>query len=112
MTVQELTTRFPEIPASLRDEPVLARFAETFAALLRQARSPSPCATRHDAANHYYLKLVGPLAIHGYGLSKREQVLEELEGLLKRHAADPASFAKSLLPDDVADTEVRGPGCG
>lgn len=112
MTIQELTARFPEIPATLRGEPVLARFAETFAALLRQARSPSPCATRHDAANHYYLKLIGPLAIHGYGLSKREHVLEELEKLLRRHAADPAGFARSLLPEDVADSEVRGPGCG
>ena len=30
MTVQELATRFPEIPKDLFDEPTLERFAETF----------------------------------------------------------------------------------
>lgn len=111
MTVDELTARFPEIPADLRGEPLLARFAETFDELLQMARSPSPCATQHDAANHYYLKLIGPLSIYGYGLATRDGVLADLQQLLDRHAADPAGFAASLLPAGTADREVRGPGC-
>lgn len=90
---------------------MLARFAEELDGLLRAARNPSACAERHDARNHYYLKLIGPLSIYGYGLSTRERVLAELEELLERHAADPGGFAKSLLPEDTADEEVRGPGC-
>jgi hypothetical protein len=111
MTVQELVARFPEIPADLHDEPVLARFASTLGGLLSRSRKPSPCSTQHDAGNHYYLKLVGPLSIYGYGLSSREKVLSQLEELIERHDADPEAFASSLLPEDVASSEVRGPGC-
>ncbi len=111
MTVAELIARFPEIPADLREEPILRRFAATFADLLRVARSPSACATQHDAANHYYLKLIGPLSIYGYGLATRERVLADLTQLLARHEADPGGFPASLLPPDTADREVRGPGC-
>jgi hypothetical protein len=111
MTVRELLARFPEIPPDLHEAPVLARFAGTFDALLCQARMPSPCATAHDAANHYYLKLIGPLAIYGYGLSRREQVLADIEGLLERHARDPQGFAASLVPSGAAAAEVRGPDC-
>lgn len=111
MTVQELVARFPEIPVGLRGEPLLEELADALDGLLRVARSPSPCATEHDAPNHYYLKLVGPMAIHGYGLSTREAVLAELQGLLDRRRADPDGFARTLLPDDTADREVRGPGC-
>ncbi len=99
MTVRELATRFPEIPGDLLDEPTLERFAETFDELLRGARNPSACSAEHDAANHYYLKLIGPLSIYGYGLSTREQVLSELQGLLERHAADPQGFSASLTAD-------------
>jgi hypothetical protein len=112
VTIQELTARFPEIPADLRGEPVLERFAATFDGLLRLARNPSNCARQHDAANHYYLKLIGPLAIYGYGLSTRPRVLADLQELLDRHDADPDGFAASLLPPDTAGSEVRGPGCG
>jgi hypothetical protein len=66
----------------------------------------------HDAANHYYLKLIGPLSIYRYGLSTRERVVRELTAHLERHAADPGGFGASLLPEDVAPVEVRGPGCG
>jgi hypothetical protein len=111
MTVSELIARFPEIPRDLHGEPVLARFAETFGPLLRVARSPSACATHHDAPNHYYLKLVGPMSIYGYGLSSRERVLGELDQLLERHAADPAGFAASLVPAGASEREARGPGC-
>jgi len=111
MTVQELITRFPEIPRDLHGEPLLARFAETFDDLLGVARKPSACATQHEAANHYYLKLIGPLSIHGYGLATRERALADLQELLDRHAADPKGFAASLLPEATAEREVRGPGC-
>ena len=111
MTVQELGARFPEIPRDLHEEAVLLQFAETFGELLRVARNPGACAAEYDAANHYYLKLIGPIAIYGYGLAKREQVLAELQQLLDRHEADPAGFAASLLPEDTAEQEVRGPGC-
>ncbi len=111
MTVAELLSRFPEIPADLRDEPALAELARECAELLAVARQPSPCSTGHDAANHYYLKLIGPLAIYGYGLSSREKVRSQLQELIARRRADPAGFAASLLPQEVADAERKGPGC-
>ena len=111
MIVQELVTRFPEIPRDLHDEPVLEQFAEMCDDLLRVARNPSACATQHDPANHYYLKLIGPIAIYGYGLSTREGVLGELQELLDGHAADPDGFATSLLPRGAAEKEVRGSDC-
>ena len=111
MTIQELVARFPEIPADLHGEAVLERFASTFKALLQVAHKPSACSTQHDAPNHFYLKLIGPLAIYGYGLSPREKVLGDLQSLLDRFAADPDGFADSLLPADLAANEVRGPDC-
>ncbi len=111
MTVQELVARFPEIPKDLHEEPILSRFAEVFGELLWVARNPGACATQHDAANHYYLKLIGSMSIYGYGLSTRERVLAELQELLDRHETDPGGFAASLLPKDTAEREVRGPGC-
>jgi hypothetical protein len=111
MTVQELVARFPEIPADLHGEPMLERFASTLGNLLSRSNKPSACSTQHDAGNHYYLKLIGPLSIYGYGLTTREEVLAQLEELLERHDADPAGFAASLLPEGVAAREVRGPGC-
>jgi hypothetical protein len=41
----------------------------------------------------------------------REGVLAELQKLLVRHETDPGGFAASLLPEDTAEREVRGPGC-
>lgn len=111
MTVEELFARFPEIPGDLRAEPVLERFAATFGDLLLAAREPSPCATSRDAGNHYYLELIGPMSIYRFGLSTRDRTLARLEDLLRRHADDPEGFATSLVPADVADAEVRGPGC-
>ena len=111
MTIDELIARFPEIPASLHGEPLLQRYAEGLGEILEVARQPSPCATGHDAANHYYLKLIGPMAIHGYGLSSLEKVLGQLQSLLDQYHADPAGFGRTLLPADTATEEVRGPGC-
>ena len=111
MDLNELLARFPEIPADLREEPLLERFAASLAGLLREARNPSPCATEHDRANHLYLGLIGPLTIYGYGLATREATLAGLEQLLDRHDTDPDGFALTLLPADTSDAEVRRPGC-
>jgi hypothetical protein len=111
MTVQELTARFPEIPTDLHGEPVLAALADTCGPLLAEARKPSACATQYDAANQYYLALITPIGIYGYGLSKREALLQQLQALVDRQRADPAGFAASLLPNNTAVAEVKGAGC-
>ena len=111
MTVQELVAAFPEIPKDLHGEPLLAQFAETFGGLLRIARDPSACSSEYEAGNHYYLKLIGPMKIYMYGLSTKEKVLSKIQELLDQHAADPDGFADSLLPENSAANEVKGPGC-
>ncbi len=111
MTVQELATRFPEIPADLWGEPLLAAFADAFEEQLETAQKPSACAEEHDAGNHFYLKLIGPMDIYRYGLYDRERVLEEIRKLVEGHRADPDGFARGLLPEQVARHEIRGPGC-
>ena len=112
MTIDDLTARFPEIPADLRDEPALAEFAEAFGAQLAVAEKPSACLAEQSAGNHYYMKLVNPIAIYAMGLAKREMVLKQIGDLVAGHKADPEGFAASLLPENVAAQEVRGPGCG
>ena len=111
MKVEELVARFPEIPSDLRDEPALQDFAEQLGELLAQARKPGACSSEHDAANHYYLRLIGPLSIYGYGLSTKEKVLSQIDEMVRRHREDPEGFVASLLPARVADHEVKGPGC-
>lgn len=111
MTVDDLVARFPEIPADLHDEPVLEAFTDAFGPQLAVAEKPSACAVERSAANHYYMKLVNPIAIYAIGLAKREMVLQQLQSLVDRAQADPEGFPASLLPADVAPREVRGPGC-
>lgn len=111
MTVEELVARFPEIPKDLHKEPLLAQYAATLGDLLRIARDPSACSSQYDAANHYYLKLISPMKIYMYGLSTKEKVMKQLQDLLDRYDSDPQGFARSLLPDQTADREVKGPGC-
>jgi len=111
MTVQELVAKFPEIPPDLRGEPLLARFAEAFAEQLRLAQKPSACSTARDPGNHYYMRLVNPIAIYRLGLMKREALLKQLQDLLDKRAADPEGFAASLVPAGAAAREAKGPGC-
>ena len=111
MTVDEMVARFPEIPADLHAEPRLAQLAERCGELLAVARKPSNCSTEHDPANHFYMKLIGPLSIYGYGLSSREKILSQIDELLRRREENPEGFAASLLPAGTAAREVRGPGC-
>lgn len=111
MTVQELISRFPEIPTDLHGEPLLTEYAEAFGGLLQIASKPSACSTQYDAGNHYYLKLVGPMDIYRYGLSTKENVLTLLQDLLNQHKNNPGGFAACLLPADIGAKEVKGPGC-
>ncbi|MEE8151616.1 MAG: hypothetical protein V3W05_05170 [candidate division NC10 bacterium] len=111
MTVQDLVARFPEIPQDLHGEPLLAQYAEAFGDQLGIAKNPGACSAQHDAANHYYLKLVGPMRLYWYKLATREKVLKQLQELLDQHRADPAGFVVSLVPDGAVQGEVKGPGC-
>ncbi|MFQ5846589.1 MAG: hypothetical protein ACE5IQ_02830 [Candidatus Methylomirabilales bacterium] len=111
MTIEELVARFPEIPEDLHGESLLAEYAEVFGDQLRIARNPGACSGQYDAANHYYLKLVSPMRLYWYKLSTREKVLKQLQELLDQHRADPAGFVANLVPDNTAESEVRGPGC-
>lgn len=111
MNVEELVGLFPEIPVDLREEATLAAFAAECGDLLAKARKPSACSTGHDASNHYYLRLIGPLSIYGFGLSTREKLITQLEELIERHRTDPNGFAASLLPEGVVQQEIHGPGC-
>lgn len=102
MTVQDLVARFPEIPADLHGESLLAEFAEAFDEPLKAAQKPSACSAEHTAANQYYLKLVGPMDIYRYGLYTRDRVLEELGKLLAAYRADPEACLESLAPAEKA----------
>lgn len=102
MTVQELVSRFPEIPRDFHAEPLLAQFAETFGTLLQMAQNPSNCTNQYEPGHHYYLKLIGPLKLYMYGLSSREKVLSQIQALLDRHRTNPEGFAASLLPTETA----------
>ena len=111
MSVDELFARFPEIPIDLQDEPVVAEFADKLGDLLAVAQRPNACSTAHDAGNHLYLGLVGPLSYYGYGLATKERVVEDLRILIERRAADPEAFVASLVPEGTVAAEVKGPGC-
>ena len=111
MTIAELISRFPEIPKELHDESILAEYAAVFGELLGVAQDPSACSAQYSAANHYYLRLIGPMKIYMYGLSSKEKVLGQLKEFLDVHAGNPDGFAAGLLPDDTAESEVKGPAC-
>ncbi len=111
LTIAELVSRFPEIPKELHDESILAEYAAAFGDLLGVAQDPSACSAQYSAANHYYLRLIGPMKIYMYGLSSKEKVLGQLKEFLDEYAKNPDGFAAGLLPDDTAENEVKGPGC-
>ena len=111
MTIEELAALFPEIPADLHGEPVLAEFAEAFGPQLAIAEKPSACVVEQAAGNEFYMKLVNPIGIYAIGLAKRDMVLDQLRVLVEGFRADPEGFASSLLPTDVAPAQVKGPGC-
>ncbi len=111
MTITDLTSRFPEIPADLHGEPVLAEFVDCFAPQLAIAEKPSACSAAPSAGNVYYMKLMNPIAIYAMGLAKKEGVIAQLQELIEGYRANPEGFAATLLPENVSATEIRGPGC-
>lgn len=100
LSVDEFLARFPEVPANLREEPVVIRYVEAFGPLLRLAQKPTPCMGKDggDAQHAFYTRLVNDLAIYGIGLARRERTLARLEALLEQHRKAPATFACSLVP--------------
>lgn len=111
MAVDELLARFPEVPRSLRDEPVLAEYATAFGPLLRIAQKPSPCVAKDgggDAPHHFYTKLVNDLAIYGVGLATRDRTLARLRATLDRYRQAPATFGCSLVPRRASDAPPAG----
>jgi hypothetical protein len=99
MTVDELLARFPEVPRELRDEPVLAEYANAFGPLLRVARKPSPCmGAGGDAPHVFYTRLVNDLAIYAIGLARRDRMLARLRATLDQYRQQPATFGCSLVP--------------
>ena len=100
MTAQDLILRFPEVPADLHDEPLLAQYAEAFGPFLENAMNPGACSADYSPENLYYLKLVGPFRLYMYGLSTKEKVMAKMQDFLDRHQADPDAFSESLLSAD------------
>jgi hypothetical protein len=99
MTVVDLLARFPEVPADLRDEPVLTDYVRAFGPLLRVAQKPSPCmGTGGDAQHVFYTRLVNDLAIYGIGLAKRDRTLARLRATLDEYRKQPATFGCTLVP--------------
>jgi hypothetical protein len=92
MTLPELTTRFPEIPTDLHDERVLQAFAATFDAYLPTAAKPSACSTDRTPENQAYMTLVAPLDIYRYGLSSKERVIDQLNGLIHEYESSVEAF--------------------
>jgi hypothetical protein len=109
MTVDELLARFPEIPADLRGEPVLAEYVTAFGPLLRVAQKPSPCMRDGGDAPHvFYTRLVNDLAIYGVGLARRDRTLARLQATLDHYRAQPATYACTLVPRRAPDAPPSG----
>ncbi len=111
MTVDAFLARFPEVPADLRGEPLIAEFVRAFGPQLAVAQKPSPCVARGgggDAEHHFYTRLVNDLAIYGIGLARRERTLQRLERLLSDYRAQPATFACTLVPRQAPDAPRAG----
>jgi hypothetical protein len=110
MTVDEFLGRFPEVPADLRDEPILARYVVAFGPQLRVAQKPTPCMGQGGDAPHvFYTRLVNDLAIYGIGLARRDRTLTRLQATLEQYRQQPATFACSLVPPRAPG--APRPGC-
>jgi hypothetical protein len=109
MTVDEFLARFPEVPRDLRNEPVLAQYAQVFGPLLRMAEKPSPCVgSGGDAPHVFYVRLVNDLAIYGIGLAKRDRTLARLQATLDHYRQQPATYACTLVPRRAPDAPRVG----
>ena len=72
MLVQEIVSRFPEIPDDLKEEPVFVAYVNTFSEQLLVAQKPSNCSVEYGAHNHFFMKLVNPIGIYKIGLMKKD----------------------------------------
>ena len=109
MVINELLARFPEIPADLRDEPVLAQYVDAFGPLLRVAQKPSPCMRDGGDAPHvFYTRLINDLAIYGVGLARRDRTLARLQATLDAYRKQPATYACTLVPRRAPDAPPSG----
>ena len=104
LSVGEFLARFPEVPADLAGEPILADYVAAFGPLLRLAQKPSPCMGMNgDAPQQFYTKLVNDLAIYGIGLAKRDRTLARLQATLDAYHKQPATFGCGLVPRRAPD---------
>jgi hypothetical protein len=109
LSVDELLARFPEIPADLRHEAVLAEYVGAFGALLRVAQKPSPCVRDGGDAPHvFYTHLVNDLAIYGVGLARRDRTLVRLQATLDQYRKQPATYACTLVPHRAPNAPPSG----
>ena len=109
MTVDELLARFPEIPADLRNEPILVEYVDAFGPLLRLAQKPSPCMRDGGDAPHvFYTRLINDLAIYGVGLARRDSTLARLCATLDQYRKAPATYACTLIPRRAPDAPPSG----
>ena len=113
LSVDEFLARFPEVPANLRDEPILKAYVDVLGPQLRVAQKPTPCmGTGGDAEHVFYTRLVNDLAIYGIGLARRERTLDAALG------ACSSSTASSPRPSPAPSCLAAGPrdtprsGCG
>jgi hypothetical protein len=111
MTVDEFLARFPEVPHDLKAEPALAKYVAAFGPLLRLAQKPSPCVGSGGDMEHvFYTRLINDLAIYGIGLARRDRTLARLQTTLDQRAANPATFACTLVPRKAPGGKRAG--CG
>tara|TARA_B100000686_G_C16804370_1_gene988805 strand:- start:3660 stop:3998 length:339 start_codon:yes stop_codon:yes gene_type:complete len=111
MLVQEIVSRFPEIPDDLKEEPVFVAYVNAFSEQLLVAQKPSNCSVEYGAPNHYFMKFINPIGIYKIGLMKKELLLSQLQSMMEEFEKDPQGFLSSLVPENTSDEEVRGPGC-
>lgn len=109
MKVEELVSRFPEVPAALRGTPFLERFAATFDEPLRRCARPSNCAgTEYAPENLIYLKLIMPMDILNIGLGRPERVMNELQAQVDAYEADADRWMTAVVP---TGTPEKPGGC-
>ena len=111
MVVEEIVSRFSEIPNDLKEEPAFVAFANAFSVQLLTAQKPSNCSVEYNVTNHYFMKLVNPIGIYKIGLMKKELLLTQLQSMTEGFEKDPQGFLASLIPENTPVQEVKGPGC-
>jgi hypothetical protein len=89
--------RFPQIPASIRDHPIIAELATTFGPQLLTANKPSNCAAHQMTREHrVYVHLISPLEVLSYGFIRPEQSVARLRAWIEHFARDPHECFEAL----------------